>query len=406
MKSSLSCISALLSVLPQVLAGPSVRLESPTKREPCTVFSAGFETVDDAPAINDAITKCGNGGTIVLPSDQIYTVLSPITFAGCNGCDVQLEGQIWFTTTLKPFDTAPGYISMMNIHGAKFRSLTGKGIIDGHASQAYQESFKYDWGSAPAMLFIAGSSDIEISGIHAKEIIRRFYRVDKGSSNIRLSNLNLTIENQWYDERITRNQSIGFHIQESSFVSLTDINVDFRSNNPFVKVGVCAGISWGVSDITIRNIYCNAGDGAVIQFGSGGEYPQRLWNVTAQTWDTVHPLPEQQFAHNILIQNYTANSSDNSGFQNLLSYDWAKVTNLTYDGVNIVQGTPMLNDLCWVVLHTVTGACSTPSTQSIRANFSEIWFKNYRGKAGKPQLGCFSSNCTCDFHFEGWQADE
>jgi galacturan 1,4-alpha-galacturonidase len=402
-----SCI--VFSALGQKVTASSISRDL-SKREPCTVLAGGFEALDDAPAINAAITRCGDGGTIILPSDQIYSILSPISFAGCNACDVQLEGRLLLTTIADPFYGAPAYISLVNLHGAKFRSLTGKGVIDGQAQQEYQYASHgggiYDpYGPTPPMLMVANSSDIEINGILAKNILRRFYRVDKGSTNVAMSNLALTIENQWYDERFTRNESIGFHIQESSFVTLTDITVDFRSNNPDVKVGVCVGISWAVSDITLRNIYCNTGDGAIIQFGSGGEYPYfGRYNDTTNTFPAIYPTPEQQFAKNILIQNYTANCSDNAGFQNLYQYYYAKVTNLTYDGVNIVQGRPLVNDLCFVVLHTITAACHLPWDQQLQANFTDVWFKNFRGNAGKPELACSNSNCTCDFHFEGWEA--
>src|SRR5690348_17214127 len=114
-----------LSILIHVAT--SLSFNAISKREPCIVQAGGFEALDDSPVINAAIKRCGDGGTIILPADQAYSILSPISFSGCNACDVQLEGRLIFTTQPEAFYNAPAYITLSGLNGAKFRSLTGTG---------------------------------------------------------------------------------------------------------------------------------------------------------------------------------------------------------------------------------------------------------------------------------------
>ncbi|CAF1423825.1 unnamed protein product [Adineta ricciae] len=84
-----------------------------TNENTCTPTSAGNSSIDDVPAINSALLTCGNGGTIIISSNTIFMIRSPLDFANCRQCSFQIEG------TLK------------NITGATIQSLTGMGIIDG-----------------------------------------------------------------------------------------------------------------------------------------------------------------------------------------------------------------------------------------------------------------------------------
>ena len=53
--------------------------------------SIDFEGV---PAISEALAKCENERTIVIPAGQIFTSRSPLYFNKCNSCDFQIEGPL------------------------------------------------------------------------------------------------------------------------------------------------------------------------------------------------------------------------------------------------------------------------------------------------------------------------
>jgi hypothetical protein len=108
------------------------------KRDPCKPLAQGFEAIDDSPAINDALKACGNGGTIVLPANQIYSIRSQIDFSPCKNCEVQIEGRLRVASGLWCYWREVGStFSMADTTGARIRSVTGKGVVDGNAIEYY-----------------------------------------------------------------------------------------------------------------------------------------------------------------------------------------------------------------------------------------------------------------------------
>jgi galacturan 1,4-alpha-galacturonidase len=141
---SLFLSSALLVSFGQLgSSAPSLSDSLTAREETCTVNASGFESIDDSLAINDAISQCGNGtGIIKLPADQIYSIRSPINFTGCWSCDVQLEGELLLTTDPSVWGKERGFIVFDSVRGdergARLRSLTGKGLINGQAKNLFQ----------------------------------------------------------------------------------------------------------------------------------------------------------------------------------------------------------------------------------------------------------------------------
>ncbi|KAF2014377.1 glycoside hydrolase family 28 protein [Aaosphaeria arxii CBS 175.79] len=370
----------------------------PIKKAPCIVEAGGYEAIDDAPAINNAIKECGNAGIIVLPQDQIYSIHSTIDFSPCRNCDVQLEGRLLLYMDWTLWENKSAIISMHGVKGAKLRSLTGSGVVDGNSKQFFQRyrvGLQYD--NQPVLLPIIGSSDILVDGITVRNAPKQFFRVDGQSSQIKFSNLNVVVENQWWQAIWTKAESIAFQFRNSSAVVVDTVNVNMNASRwggPVDdKVGVCVGIDYSTSDIDIRNIYCNTSDGVLIQFGSVGFYN--------------YPPADDQWARDIRISNLTSDAVSNGGFKNLAGFDYAKVHNLTYDGVDIrSKYTPLTIDLCYLISNgrSLSDICSTRpggAMERLHAEFTDIWFKNYRGRISKTGLDCFY-NSTCDFHFENW----
>jgi hypothetical protein len=206
------------------LIGPSIQsgLVPIHRRAHCTVLAGGYEAIDDAISINDAIKECGNAGTIVLPSGQVYSVRSPIDFSQCHDCDVQLEGELLFANDRTLWANQLAFISFNGVHGARFRSLTGRGLVDGNAETFYQRPRDY-LPSQPPLVPILASSDVHFEGLVLRNPPMQFFRVDGGSSRIRFSNLKLTVEDQWWDTIWTDGESIGFQFRNSTHISLDDV---------------------------------------------------------------------------------------------------------------------------------------------------------------------------------------
>jgi hypothetical protein len=132
---SLSKALTALALLTQTLAlNPTKPLNA--RASTCTPKAGGSSTVDDVPAITSAIASCGNGGTIVIPAGSTYYLNSVLDFAGCTGCDFQVEGLLKFSSSTSYWEGRTAMINVKNINGLKIRSLTGSGVIDGNGQNA------------------------------------------------------------------------------------------------------------------------------------------------------------------------------------------------------------------------------------------------------------------------------
>lgn len=148
----------------------SDRTETSQSLDPCTPIAQGYEMIDDSPAINEALKACGNGGTIVLPEDQTYSIRTPIDFTPCKKCDFQIEGALIVASDeweyWKGIDST---FTLANVTGARIRSVTGKGVLDGNAVTYYLG--RYDsgfWFTRPFVHITNDSSDISIENLTMK----------------------------------------------------------------------------------------------------------------------------------------------------------------------------------------------------------------------------------------------
>lgn len=94
----------------------------------CTPQAGGSSTVDDVPAIQSAIKACPSG-IIVIPSGKTYHINSQLSFAGCSGCTLQLNGELSASTDFDYWNAKGEIIHLQNINGA---TITGSGTINGN----------------------------------------------------------------------------------------------------------------------------------------------------------------------------------------------------------------------------------------------------------------------------------
>ena len=129
----------LLTTLPLALSLslPDASNTLNARASSCTPKAGGSSSTDDVPAIASAIASCGNGGTIVIPSGTTYYLNSVLGFAGCTGCDFQIEGLLKFASDTDYWKGRTAMINVENINGIKIRSVSGDGVIDGNGQDAY-----------------------------------------------------------------------------------------------------------------------------------------------------------------------------------------------------------------------------------------------------------------------------
>ncbi|KAI5303059.1 hypothetical protein KEM55_000743, partial [Ascosphaera atra] len=139
------------------LFGSALSAPSRTDSQPaaCTPSSGSN---DDAKAIGDAISKCGNGGVIVIPQGYMYNVGSPIKFEDCKGCEFQLDGTLKVTSDPSSWSSESYIISFKGANGLLFHSPKSSGVIDGNGQEAWDEFAKNKSLKRPRMIQIEGSA--------------------------------------------------------------------------------------------------------------------------------------------------------------------------------------------------------------------------------------------------------
>lgn len=168
---------ALLSFLSGVTIAASVHtnplfsrsLDTVSRRATCTPSSAGSASTDDVPAIEAAFKSCGAGGIIVIPAGKTYMVRSTLDLTGCSNCDFQIEGTLKASDDTTFWNGVNAIISVSGITGAKIRSVTGTGVIDGNGQASYDKFASDSSYKRPKLLNISGkSANIAVSNLRFK----------------------------------------------------------------------------------------------------------------------------------------------------------------------------------------------------------------------------------------------
>ncbi|KAI9934007.1 hypothetical protein ASPWEDRAFT_126763 [Aspergillus wentii DTO 134E9] len=247
---------ALLSTVALGYALPSTPVLVP--RSACTPTAGGSASKDDIPAIKEAISSCGKGGTIVIPKDTTYYLNSVLEFDGCSGCDFQIEGLLKFASNTDYWEGKTAMIGVSDIDGLKIRSLTGEGVIDGNGQDAWDKFAKDSDYARPTLLYIDGGNNLEISNFHIQNPPNVFISVKGDAANIAFSNLNLSATSNSDNEP---KNTDGFDIGASSYVTIT--------NTTIVNDDDCVAFKPGSNYVTVRDVSCTGSHG--ISVGSMGK---------------------------------------------------------------------------------------------------------------------------------------
>jgi hypothetical protein len=366
------------------------------KKDSCTIFANGYEVVDDAPAINSAITSCGNGGTITLPEGQNYSIRTPLNFQDCKSCELQIEGLLVVSTSAVSYKNT---FNLAGVNGATIRSVSGKGMIDGNAYSYWLSRWDSGMVQVDTFFELAHSSNIIIDNFSVKDVKQRFFRA-LNASNLSFSRLNLDIYGQWGEYPRNAVEVAGIEIGNSTNVTISSINMTFRPrqghNGP---LGFCIPFDSGSTNISVKDISCRGAiGGVVINLG------------------TIRPYIPYNPVKNVLIQNLFFDggvpiyhsSYVPTGFLNEWLGTLVPISDVTWDNVTV------LNTSQAIVVHNcyqkIRGMTGYPAycAQVVRSNITNAWFKNYRGSISvKPPTDLatgWNNMSYIDLHFENWGA--
>lgn len=343
------------------------------KRAVCTPASAGDAGTDDVPAIVAAIASCGNGGTIVIPAGKTYAIRSVMSFAGCVGCDFQIEGTLKVSNDLTYWDGRKAIFLMSAITSAKVRSVTGTGLVDGNGQAAYDYFATNTSYSRPTMWYITGSSGITISNLRFKNPPNVFHSAAGDSTNIAYNSLTLTAASS---STVLPKNTDGWDIGPASYVTITNAVVSNQDD--------CIAFKKGANYVSVNGISCTGSHG--LSVGSLGS--------KAGVTDTVS---------NIYVYNATMTGSTKAVGIKVYpgGFGTAIVKNVTWDTVTVSNcGYAAQIQNCYS--QTAAYCASNPGSATI----TDIYFKNFKGMTSTSYEPVIANiDCpagTCDVYFSGW----
>jgi hypothetical protein len=350
----------LLAILLSI-SHPSLSTSAPTAAPTCTVAPPnGFELIDDTPLINSALSTCGPiGGTILIPSTKNttpYFIRSQIDLSPCANCEVQIEGQFLVSRDEWTYwNDVHSIIKVAGVKGARIKTLTGQGGIDGNAIDYYWRE-RWNWGygggmnDGPHFMHITNSSsDIAVEGLNVWNVPRRFFRIDGGAQDVIMRDLDLTVRDQWnvFGNPVEESESFGFEVADARNVTISDVTMDFRcakdrrGGESGGGIGVCVAIDRGTSNITVKNVNCTrAIAGVAVMIGTSDF--GALFNPTRD-------IPTGHDVQDVLVQNLTYGGGIGgwaTGWTNAIEFRNETMRNVVWDGVEVQSGTAALAGKC------------------------------------------------------------
>ncbi|KAJ5560208.1 hypothetical protein N7513_002607 [Penicillium frequentans] len=268
----------LLSFLPFLSLTVALSPRSPTRTlntraSTCTPVAGGTSTTDDVPAIASALSTCGDGGVIVIPSGTTYYINSVLDFSSCSGCDFQIEGTLKFASDTDYWEGRTAMMYVKGVTGMTMRSLTGSGVINGNGQDAYDLFASNSSYQRPTLLYITSSSNIKISGLTQKNPPNVFNSVTGSSSDIHFSDLTMTATSK--STNAAKNTD-GFDIGSCTTVSITSVTV--------INDDDCVAFKPGANYVTVSDITCTGSHGlSVGSLGSSGDDAVKNVYVTGAT---------------------------------------------------------------------------------------------------------------------------
>jgi galacturan 1,4-alpha-galacturonidase len=187
----------------------------------CTPVAGGSGSIDDVPAIHQAFKDCSSG-TIIIPIGTTYYINSAVTFAGCAGCTLQVDGILKVSNNLEYWHNQKAVFWMDGINGATVLSTTGKGLFDGNGQNAYDEFATNKTLKRASLFYVNNSHNVALKNLQFQNAPSVFHDVKGGSSNINYDKITLRAASK--SSNPPKNTD-GWAVGSSSFVTITNSDV-------------------------------------------------------------------------------------------------------------------------------------------------------------------------------------
>jgi galacturan 1,4-alpha-galacturonidase len=350
------------------------QVSSLSEQETCKPVSARNSSVDDVPAIREALSTCGNGGTIIISAGETFTIRSPLDFSNCSACDFQIEGTLKVSEDLDYWEHKTVFL-ISNVSGATFHSLTGSGLIDG-SGQIYWDYFARNktYGK-PQLIHFINASNMTFTKLKLKDSASWFIYIIDGSTNITFSDLILSAVSTSSSEPINTD---GIDTGDCSHITINNVHITNDDD--------CVCFKNGSNYITATNVTCIGSRG--ISVGSLGSSPG-------------HYTVKNVYVSNVKMINSTS-AARIKVFSGGPSHGTVFVSNVTIQNVTVDNC-----DFAFRVQNCYETSTSMCKDDPSAAILSDIKIINFTGKtSGMYDPDVANIDCpprgTCDLTFVGW----
>ncbi|KAF1837172.1 pectin lyase-like protein [Decorospora gaudefroyi] len=338
---------------------------SPARKKTCTVNALG-DGKDDSSNILKAIKKCNNGGHVVFPEDQKFTVGTALDLTFLKHIDLDIQGTIQFTNDTDywqansfrhVFQNATTFFQI----GGQDINIYGGGTLDGNG-QAWYDLYAQDiYILRPILFGLIGAKDATIEDLKFR-YSPQWYTLVANSSSVVFSNID--IEGGSVSKNPAKNTD-GWDTYRSDNIVIQNSHINNGDD--------CVSFKPNSTNIIVQNLICNGSHG--ISVGSLGQYPGQV------------DIVENIYVYNISM----SNASDGArikvwpGNSAALSGDLqgggglGSVKNITYDGMVVYNVDYAIEITQCYGQKNLTACNEYPSKLTIE----DITIKNFEGTTSK-----------------------
>ncbi|KAF2714499.1 glycoside hydrolase family 28 protein [Pleomassaria siparia CBS 279.74] len=218
-------------------------------QERATTCTPTSGTSDDTLTIQSAIAQCPSG-TIVIPASTTYAINSALSFEGCSGCTLQIEGTLKVSDDTDYWNGKSDVFTLDGITGAKIYSSTGTGVIDGNGQSSW-DLFATDTSyDRPTLFSITGTSkNIIVQNLLFKNAPNVFHSASSGTSNIQYIDVTLSATSE---SSAPAKNTDGWDVS-GSYITIQGAKVTNDDD--------CVAFKPGANYVTVTDITCTGSHG-------------------------------------------------------------------------------------------------------------------------------------------------
>ncbi|KAI4617003.1 Exopolygalacturonase [Alternaria ethzedia] len=355
---------------------------SPPRTKTCSVKALGGGK-DDSANILKAIKQCNNGGHVVFPKDQKFTIGTALDLTFLNSIDLDIQGSIQFTNDTdywqansfkQIYQNATTFFQL----GGKDVNVYGGGTLDGNGQAWYDLYAKDIYILRPILFGVIGAEGATISDLKFR-YSPQWYTFVANSTDVVFDNIDIFGGSK---SKNPAKNTDGWDTYRSDNIVIQNSHIDNGDD--------CVSFKPNSTNIVVQNLICNGSHG--ISVGSLGQYPGEV------------DIVENVYVYNISM----SNASDGArikvwpGASSALSGDLqgggggGAVKNITYDGMTISNVDYAIEITQCYGQKNLTLCNQFPSNLTI----SDITVKNFHGTTSKkydPLVGYLvcSSPAVC-----------